>query len=172
MTVATRTAIETASTLVSLSKTCVTVSTLPRSRTALPSAPAVPRSSAEASRAIPLRYADRLRREVAERVLFYFATEVAVDEQPLVVFRGTEKRYRFAVLARTRGATHAVCVLLWRLGDVVVEDVRDVVDVKATRGDVGRDENVNLTCVKSLQDFLTFRLSVTAVDGLRLDAVR
>ena len=59
-----------------------------------------------------------------------------------------DERDRRAGAARAAGAAGAVHVLLGRLGEVVVDDVREVRDVDAARGDVGRDEEAELALAR------------------------
>src|SRR6185503_4550435 len=70
--------------------------------------------------------------------------ERLVDHRPAGQLVPVDQRDRDAGLARAAGTADAVHVGLIVLGDLVVDDVGDVVDVDAPRGDVGGDEHVDL----------------------------
>ena len=59
----------------------------------------------------------------------------------------------------------AVQVGLLVVGALVVDDVRDVVDVDAARGDVGGHEDIDLAGAEGAQGLLTGSLAEVAVDG-------
>src|SRR5687768_2898044 len=63
-----------------------------------------------------------------------------LDEQLDLV--GGDERDRFARESRPAGAADAVHVVFGRVRQLVVDDVRKLLDVEAARRDVGRDENV------------------------------
>ena len=48
-------------------------------------------------------------------------------------------------------------------GALVVDDVRDVVDVDASRGDIGGDQDVDLAVTEGTQSLLTGALAQVAV---------
>ena len=73
-------------------------------------------------------------------------------------------------VSRAGGAPDAVQVHLLVLGAVVVHDVRDVLDVEATRGDLGRDEHSGPALTEAVQVALAHRLLQVAVDRDRLAA--
>ena len=75
-----------------------------------------------------------------------------------------DERDRDAGLARAAGAADAVQVGLLVLGALVVDDVRDVVDVDAAGGDVGGDEDVDLAVAERAQRLLAGALAEVAVD--------
>ena len=64
----------------------------------------------------------------------------------------------------------AVQVGLLVLGALVVDDVRDVLDVDAAGGDVGGDEDVDLAVAERAQRLLAGALAEVAVDGGRGEA--
>ena len=63
------------------------------------------------------------------------------------------------------GAADAVQVGLLVLGALVVDDVRDVVDVDAAGGDVGGDQHVDLAVAERAQRLLAGALAEVAVHG-------
>ena len=58
------------------------------------------------------------------------------------------------------------------VGQVVVDDVRDVVDIEAAGGDVGGDQHAVLAGLKSVERALAGVLDLVAVDRLGRDAAR
>ena len=60
-------------------------------------------------------------------------------------------------------AADAVDVDLLVFGALVVDDVRDVVDVDASRGDVGGDQDVDLAVTEGAQRLLAGTLAEIAV---------
>ena len=58
----------------------------------------------------------------------------------------------FASFPRPRGAADAVNVVLRVLRDIVVDDVGDIIDVKAPRSDIRRDEQGQFPKFEALQD--------------------
>ena len=65
------------------------------------------------------------------------------------------------------GAADAVHVGLLVLGALVVDDVRDVVDVDAAGGDVGGDQHVDLAGAERAQRLLARALAEVTVHGGR-----
>ncbi len=74
------------------------------------------------------------------------------------------------VRAGARGAADAVDVLLGHVGQVVVDDVRDIVDVDAARGDFGGDENTRLALLEAVERTGALALALVAVDGVGVEA--
>jgi hypothetical protein len=66
-------------------------------------------------------------------------------------------------------ASDAVHVHFGFVRKIVVEHVRDVVDVDATAGDVGRHKHVNSALLEVAQCFRASRLRFVAVDGFSID---
>lgn len=78
---------------------------------------------------------------------------------------------RHTVAARAGGPADAVDVDLGVLGQVVVNDVRDVVDVEAAGGVVRRDEHGQLALAQLRHHAVALTLVQVAVDRLGLDAL-
>ena len=76
-----------------------------------------------------------------------------------------------AAAAGAAGAADAVRVGGRLLGRIEVDHVRDVVDVEAAGGDVGRDERAHLAGVEAGERLLALRLRLVAVDRDRVDVV-
>ncbi len=74
------------------------------------------------------------------------------------------------VLPGAAGAADAVHVGLLVLGDLVVDDVGDVVDVDAAGGDVGGDQHVDVAGAERLERLLAGGLAQVAVHGADLEA--
>src|SRR3546814_19819014 len=68
----------------------------------------------------------------------------------LGVFGGHERIGR-AGGARAPGAADAVDVIVGMPGRVEIEDVADALDVEPARGDVGGDEDVDLTALEQIE---------------------
>ena len=75
-----------------------------------------------------------------------------------------------AVRAGARGAADAVDVLLRHVRQVEVDDVGDVVDVDAARGDFGGDENARLALLEAIERTGALALALVAVDGVGVEA--
>ena len=91
-------------------------------------------------------------------------------QQPVLARLG--ERDRGAVAAGAAGAADPVHVRLGGRRHVVVDDVREVLDVEAARGDVGGDEQVGLAAAEHLHDAIALPLLHAAVQRLRAVAVR
>src|SRR5690606_38447100 len=89
--------------------------------------------------------------------------ERLVDERPARHVVPVDEGHRGALVARATRATRAVQVDLLVLGALVVDDVVDVVDVDPARGDVGRDEHVDLAVAERAQGLLACTLAEVAV---------
>ena len=74
--------------------------------------------------------------------------------------------------ARPGGAADAVDVGFGDVRQIVVDDVRDAVDVDAARRDVGRDEHPAMPRLEAGKRPLALRLALVAVDRRRRDAAR
>ena len=81
------------------------------------------------------------------------------------------KRDRLAFQARAAGAADAVHVILGDVRQVVVDDVRQRLDVEAARGDVGRDQHADLARLETLERADARVLRLVAVDRVGVDAV-
>src|SRR3546814_18070757 len=75
--------------------------------------------------------------------------------------------------ARAPGAADAVDVIVGMPGRVEIEDVADALDVEPARGDVGGDEDVDLTALEQIEFGEPLRLFHVAVDlaGLKTRAL-
>jgi hypothetical protein len=67
------------------------------------------------------------------------------------------------------GAADPVNVALRLVGNVIVDDMRNAVDVDAAGGDVGGDEYARFAITKPGQHALALRLRLVAVERLRCD---
>src|SRR5581483_4775964 len=77
---------------------------------------------------------------------------------------GGDQGHRHAVAPGAGGAAHPVQVLLGREGDVVVDDVGDVVDVEPARGDVGGDEVLDVRFLELRHGAVAVALREVAVE--------
>ena len=69
--------------------------------------------------------------------------------------------------AGARRAADAVDIVLRHIRQFEVDDMRDVVDVDAARGDVGRDKHARAAAAELLQRALARVLRFVAVDRIR-----
>src|SRR5450759_4710801 len=76
-----------------------------------------------------------------------------------------DKGHRGPGVPGAAGPTGAVQVDLLVLGALVVDHVRDVVDVDAAGGDIGRDQHVHLARTERAERLLAGTLAQVAVDG-------
>src|ERR1044072_6051988 len=79
------------------------------------------------------------------------------------LFHGRDERYGPPARARPSGAADAVDVVFGSLGHVVVDYVRDRVNVYAARGDVGGDEDARAAVLEAAQCGLALRLRAVGV---------
>ena len=96
--------------------------------------------------------------------------ERVVDHRPALQFIPVDQCHGDTGLAGPAGAADAVHVGLLVLGNLVVDHVRDVVDVDAASGDVGGDQHVDLTGAERLERLLAGDLAEVAVHGADLEA--
>src|SRR5690606_29552678 len=90
--------------------------------------------------------------------------ELPVDHRPLGLVVPVDEGHRDAGVAGAAGAPDAVDVGLLVVRALVVDDVRDVVDVDAAGGDVSGDEDVDLAVAEGPQGLLAGALAEVAVD--------
>ena len=115
--------------------------------------------------------ADRARRLEALHVLHRdVAAEQLLDLPQQVRFFLRDQRDRLAGGAIAAGAADAVDVILRDHRQVVVDHQRQVRDVEAARGDVGRDQDPRLARLELVQRLLPRRLALVAVDRHRRQA--
>lgn len=95
--------------------------------------------------------------------------ERTVDERPLVQVVPVDEGHGDAGLAGAAGAPGAVQVGLLVVGDRVVDHVRDVIDVDAAGGDVGRDQDVLLAGLERGHRALARLLAHVAVHRGRVE---
>ena len=84
-----------------------------------------------------------------------------------MAFARRDEQQRRAGSAGTTGAADAMHVGLGVVRDVVVQHVRDALDVEPAGGDVGGDEDVELSVLEGGDGALAHRLRDVAVDGHR-----
>src|SRR5699024_6428706 len=89
----------------------------------------------------------------------------AVDESPAGEVIPVHERDRGAARPGAGGPPDPVQVGLLVLGALVVDDVRDVVDVDPAGGDVGGDEHVHLSAAERAQGLLASTLAEIPVQG-------
>ena len=93
----------------------------------------------------------------------------ALDGAQGVALRSVAQRNRLAGPPGARGAADAVDIGLGDLGQLEIDDMADVVDIDAARGDVGGDERARLARAERRQGALALALALVAVNGERAD---
>ena len=73
------------------------------------------------------------------------------------------------VLACARCPTDAVDILLWHIGEFVIDDVGDSGNIDPARGHIGGDQDADLAPAKLIKGALTLRLRFVAVDRVALN---
>ena len=96
----------------------------------------------------------------------------AFDCAQHVAFARRDEQDRFALASRPPGAADPVDVGLGIVGDIVVDDVADALDVEPSRGDVGRDQNVDLARFEARHGAFAQRLWNVAVQWRGREAAR
>ena len=107
-----------------------------------------------------------------DRHLGHRLLELALEPAELVLVAARDERDRATFTASARRAADAVDVGLGVVWHVVVDDVRDVVDVDAASSDVCRDDDVDLAIRQALDDCLAGGLAQVAVDRVGGEAAR
>src|SRR5262245_52810822 len=124
-------------------------------------------------RLVPLRRSLGRRRGLEARDDFLLDAPVgqALDrgeQRPVLV---GHQRHCLARGARAAGAADAVHVILGNMRQVVVHHVRQLLDVEAARGDVGRDQHLQLVALEALQCPRARALALVAVDRVGIDTI-
>ena len=105
--------------------------------------------------------------EAGYRDLFDLELDQLLDIGQARLFLGRDQRGGVAVLAGAAGAADAVDVVFGGVRQFVVDDVRQVVDVEAARGDVGGDQHAHRAGLEGFERFGALLLALVAVDGGR-----
>src|SRR5438552_86339 len=98
-----------------------------------------------------------------ELSLFDGCLHLRADRFPGVEVPLTDEGDRSPLLAHATRASDAVHVGVGILGDVVVEDVRQVCDVQAAAGDVGRHQELDAACLEVGERSVALALREAAV---------
>ena len=114
---------------------------------------------------------DRARFEIRVFLDRDLGVDVVLDRGEQRALLGCDERPRDAARAGARGAPDAVDVELDVLGQVVVDDVRDVLDVDAAGREVGCNQHRELARAQSFHDGVALALAEVGVDRVRLDAL-
>ena len=109
--------------------------------------------------------------ESRDHLLLDFLADEPLDVAKVRAVFARDERHGLAGFARAAGAADAVDVVFRDVRQVVVDDVRQRLDVQAPRGDVGGDEHLQLAVLEALQGLHALRLALVAVDRGGFDAV-
>ena len=90
-----------------------------------------------------------------------------IDEE--VEFVRADERDRLALGTRSTGSANAVDVVFGLLGEIVVHDLRKLIDIDATGGDVGGEEDLDLACLKIPERFRAGILTLVSMNRDRAD---
>src|SRR5688572_7420442 len=102
------------------------------------------------------------------RVLLHHGQALArqpLDTHEEATLLGVAERNGGAALARAARAADAMHVGLGDVRQLEVDDVADVVDVDAARGNVGRDQHLDLATLEAVQGARARVLGLVAVNG-------
>src|SRR5699024_6206213 len=91
--------------------------------------------------------------------------QLRVNSLPLVQFIKANQRNRSSKIACAPGATNAMNVGHGIVGDLVVDDVRDIFDIDSTRCDVGGPQYGHSAIAEPLKCLLACLLVQIAMDG-------
>jgi hypothetical protein len=95
----------------------------------------------------------------------------AGDPIPKVpILRGQEAK-GFSFGAGAGGAAHPMDVILGVTGQVVIDDMGDMVDVQTAGGDIGGDQDIEFTLAELVDGLFALGLRAAAMDLGRLDAL-
>ncbi len=117
-----------------------------------------------------LNFAMRLSLTVFDARQLHFGDRLArgaLDRLQHALFARRHEQDRLAAAAGAAGAADAVHVGFGVVRNVVVQHVADALDVEPARGDVGRDQDVELAVLQLLDRALALRLHDVAVDRRR-----
>src|SRR5580700_5591132 len=98
-------------------------------------------------------------------------TDQFLDRSQVRPFFGVAERYRDARVARSRGATDAMHIVLWYVRQVVINDMRDTFDIDTAGRNVGGNKDAYFTLTKSRQHGLALVLGLVAVNGRSADSI-
>ena len=96
--------------------------------------------------------------------------EKAFDATQQCAVLSTAERNRVAVHARARGAADTMHVSLRLHREVIINHVRNVIDIEAACGDVRGDEHLKASTVEAIQRACASGLRFVAVNGRAKDA--
>ena len=109
--------------------------------------------------------------EAGDELTFDRLLDEPLDVPQEVGFFGADERNRDARAARPTGATNAVYIVFGHVGDLVVDDVGQLLDVDPTRRDVGRHENPQAPFLELGEHLRSVVLALVAVNRAGRDAV-
>ena len=113
----------------------------------------------------------RARRRIRRRLDPDLLTDEPLDPLEQRALGAAHERYRGTFASRASRAANAMHVVLRHLGQLVVHDVRKLVDVQATRGEIRRDKHASMRSSSSLieAEQLPPLLTIEEADALLAD---
>jgi hypothetical protein len=103
-------------------------------------------------------------RTVVGAQALHLDAEGALELEEFGALFSCEKRGGYAVFSGAAGAAYAVDEVLGNLGQVEIDDLRDVLDVDAARGDVGGDQDAVAPLLESSEGGVPLGLRAVAVN--------
>ena len=97
-------------------------------------------------------------------------TGQAFDVAEVGLFLAVNERDRNAFGTGARGAANTMNVAFRHIGEFVVHDVADAIDVDAAGGDVGCDQDADLAALEAVEGCFALVLALVAMDGGRRNA--
>jgi hypothetical protein len=94
------------------------------------------------------------------------------DRVPRRLILGRDERERLPFTPGASGAADTMNVILWSSRKIVVDDVLDLSDVDAARGDVGRDHDAHGTLTKRRERVGALGLRAVPMDAPNVERER
>jgi len=107
----------------------------------------------------------RFRSKAFHQFHFNALIDETLDILHEALFVHTDKTNCLSTRARTARTTNAVHVVLTDVGDFVVNNVRQVVNIDSACGNVGRDQRPNFAALETIKRLRACRLAFVAVQG-------
>src|SRR5450830_55459 len=111
-----------------------------------------------------LRFGFRIRFEAFDEFDWNFALDEAFDVVQKIMLIDADQRHGRAGSASAAGAADTMDVIFRHIRQIVIDHVRQLVDVDAACGDIGRNQGLQFTVLEFTQGTGTRSLALVAVD--------
>ena len=101
---------------------------------------------------------------------FELGADQLLDIAQVFTFGVVTERNRNATLACSSGPSNSVDVALWDIGQVVVENMGDVIDIDSSGCDIGGNQNSNVTVTEAVERTLPGSLRFVSVNCGAVDS--